>query len=56
MIDMEKLLKSKHIKVYGNRFFGYSCVVENEKSKLRTITVCGKRFYIPHSTEKGGAE
>ena len=53
-IDVEKLFKSKHIKVYGNKFFGYSCIVENEISKLYSITVCGKRLCLPYLKERGG--
>lgn len=48
MINIEKLLKSKHIKVCGNKYFGYSCIVENGTSRLYSITVCGKRFYLPY--------
>lgn len=54
MIDIEKLMKSKHIKVCGNRFFGYSCIVENEISRIYSITVFSKRFYLPYSKERGG--
>jgi hypothetical protein len=53
MINIEKLLKSKHIKVCGNRFFGYSCIVENEISRLYSITLFGKSFYLPYSKERG---
>ena len=53
MIDIEKLLKSKHIKVCGNRFFGYSCIIEDKTSRLYSITICGKRFCLPRSKERG---
>lgn len=53
MINIEKLLKSKHIKVCGNRFFGYSCIVEDKTSRLYSITICGKRFCLPRSKERG---
>lgn len=53
MIDIEKLLKSKHIKVCGNRFFGYSYIVEDEISRIYSITLFGKRFYLPYPKERG---
>ena len=54
MIDIEKLLKSKHIKVCGNRFFGYSCIVKNEISRIYSMTLFGKRFCLPYPKERGG--
>ena len=52
MIDVEKLLQSKHMKVCGNKYFRYSCTVENGISEPCSITICGKTFYIPHKLRK----
>ena len=52
MIDIGKLLKSKHIKTCGNKYFGWSCVVENGMSELYSIKICGNIFYIPHKLRK----
>lgn len=47
-MDINKLLKTKHIEVCGNKYFGWSCVVKNGIRQLYTITLCGKRFEFPH--------
>ena len=52
MIDIEKLLKTKHIKVCGNKYFGWSCLVENEISELELIRIFGKRFLLPRQLRK----
>lgn len=52
MIDIGKLLKSKHIKVCGNKYFGYSCIVENEISELYSVTILGMKVCIPCKLRK----
>ena len=51
-MDINKLLKSKRIKVCGNKYFSRSYIVENGIRKLYTITICGKRFRFPLNKEK----
>lgn len=52
MIDIEKLLKAKHIKICGNKYFSWSCLVENGISELELIRIFGKRFLLPHKLRK----
>jgi len=52
MIDIEMLFKSKHIKICGNKYFGYTCVVRDGISELHSIKVFGKGFYLPHKLRK----
>lgn len=56
LLDTEKLLKSKHIKVCGNRFFNYSCIVKDGISKLYSVTICGMKFLIPQKSRKQNNE
>ena len=52
MIDIKKLLKTKHIKACGNKYFGWSCLVENGISELELIRIFGKSFLLPQQLRK----
>lgn len=51
-MDISNLLQSKHLKVHGNKYFGWSCIVENGIRKSYTIKICGK--HIKLSNHKHG--
>ena len=52
MIDTDWLLKTKHMKFRGNKYFGFYCVSENGISEFCSIRIFGKRFGIPHKLRK----
>lgn len=52
MIDIDCLLKTKHMKFRGNRYFGFYYISENGISKPCSIRIFGKRFEIPHKIRK----
>ena len=45
-VDINWLLKTRHLTMYGNNYFGYCCISENGISKPRSIRIFGKRFNI----------
>ena len=53
-MDINKLLNSKHVRTYKNKYFYCACIVENgiaEPFKLGT-KVFGIRIYLPHWLRK----
>lgn len=52
MINIDCLLKTKHIRFCGNKYFGFYCISENGISKPCSIRIFGKRFEIPHKLRK----
>ena len=52
MIDKETLLKTKHIKTCGNKYFSLSYLVENGVAELELIRIFDKRFLLPQKLRK----
>ena len=52
MIDIGRLLKTRHIKYCGNKWFGFYCVCENGMSEPCSIKMFNKRVGIPHKLRK----
>ena len=51
-MDLNRLLNSKHIRIYRNKCFYCACVVENGMSEPYKIKIFGIRLYIPHWLRK----
>ena len=52
MINIDWLLKTKHIKCHGNKYFQFCCISENGISEPCSIRIFGKRFEIPRKLRK----
>ena len=52
MINIDELKKTKHYRICGNKYFGWSWFVKNGVSELVSIRLFGKSFSIPHKLRK----
>ena len=52
MIDINTLLKSKHIEMYKTKYFTFYFINENEKLELSSIAIFNKKFKVPNSLRK----
>ena len=52
MINIDELKKTKHYRIYGNKYFGLSWLVKNGISELVSIRLFGKSFSIPCKLRK----
>ena len=51
-MDINKLLNSKHIRIYRNKYFYCACVVENGIAEPYKLKAFGIRLYLPHWLRK----
>ena len=51
MTDRRILLKFRRFKIYGNKYFKYTRIVENGVSRPYSLTLFGKRFLV-HSRDR----